>query len=141
MKKNLIVWIMLALSIIGFINATYLAIKVMIGGPIVCYVFSGCDIVTQSSYSKLFGVPFSAIGSLFYAAMIIVITYYLQRQTKRARIGVICGGLFGGLFSLYFFSLQAFVIDAWCFYCVISGTIGTINALLAAYLVRSVIWE
>lgn len=127
---------MLMLSIVGFADAVYLAIKTMVGSPITCYAFNGCDTVAQSKYSLLFGVPLSLLGALFYATTIILITYYLQRRTKRGLQNVVYVAIFGGLFSLYLFALQAFVIKAWCFYCVISDTVGVITALLAIYLLR-----
>ncbi|AKM78724.1 MAG: Vitamin K epoxide reductase [Candidatus Wolfebacteria bacterium GW2011_GWC2_46_275] len=136
MKKNIIIWIMLALSIAGFIDAVYLSIKTIVGSPITCYAFSGCDAVAQSKYSILFGIPLSLLGALFYAATIVLITYYLQHRTKRGFQQMTYVAIFGGLFSLYLFALQAFVIGAWCFYCVVSDTIGVINMALAVYLMR-----
>lgn len=127
---------MLALSVVGFLDAVYLAIKTLFGSPITCYAFGGCDIVAQSKYSVLLGIPLSLLGAIFYAATIVLITYYLQRRTKRGLQNVVYVAIFGGLFSLYLFALQAFVINAWCFYCVISDTIGVISMILAIYLLR-----
>lgn len=136
-KKSIIIWTMLALSVVGFIDAVYLAIKTLVGSPITCYAFTGCDTVAQSKYSVLLGIPLSLLGAIFYAVTIVLITYYLQRKTKRGLQQVLLVAIFGGLFSLYLFALQAFVIQAWCFYCVVSDTIGVISMLLAIYLLRT----
>jgi uncharacterized membrane protein len=135
-KKRIVIWTMLVLSLAGFIDAVYLAIKTIVGSPITCYAFTGCDTVAQSSYSALFGIPLSLLGALFYATTIILITYYLQRKTKRGLQYVVYAAIFGGLFALYLFALQAFVIKAWCFYCVISDTIGVVSMILALYLLK-----
>ena len=136
MKKNLTIWAILALSIIGFIDSVYLALKTLFGSPITCSAFGGCDVVAQSEYSAMLGVPLSMFGVLFYAAVIVVMTYYLQRGKARALELILYGLLFGGLFSLYLLALQAFVIEAWCLYCVIADTIGIIAAVLAIRLLR-----
>jgi len=128
---------MLALSITGFVDSVYLALKTLFGSPITCSAFSGgCDIVAQSKYSDFLGVPISMLGVLFYAAIIIVITYYLQRRTIKSLEWIVYGLLFGGLFSLYLLALQAFVIEAWCLYCIVADAIGIANALLAIRLLR-----
>ena len=135
-KNSMIMWALLALSTVGFIDAVYLALKRLVGSPVTCIAFSGCDVVAQSKYSLLLGIPLAFLGVVFYAAMVIMITYYLQRRTKRGLQQVLYLALFGGLFSLYLLALQAFVIKAWCFYCVISDTIGVIGGMLAIYLLR-----
>ena len=128
---------MLALSIIGFADAAFLTMKWLFGSPITCYAFNGCESVLHSAFGNLFGVPLSVLGALFYALMVIAITYYLQYRAERAFAVMIYGALWGGLFSVYLFALQAFVIDAWCFYCVISGAVGLTNAMLATRVMRS----
>ncbi|OGM94704.1 hypothetical protein A2524_02300 [Candidatus Wolfebacteria bacterium RIFOXYD12_FULL_48_21] len=137
MKKNLTIWAILALSTIGFIDSVYLALKILLSSPITCSAFGGgCDIVAQSKYSAIVGVPLSMLGVLFYAAIIIGITYYLQRRTIKSLEWIAYGLLFGGLFSIYLLALQAFVIEAWCLYCVVADAIGIANALLAIRLLR-----
>lgn len=128
---------MLALSAIGFADAVFLTMKWLFGSPITCYAFNGCESVMQSVFGNLFGVPLSVLGALFYALMVVAITYYLQYRAKRALTIIVYGALFGGLFSIYLFALQAFVIDAWCFYCLISGVVGLANAVLATSIMRS----
>ncbi|HBI25202.1 MAG: Vitamin K epoxide reductase [Candidatus Wolfebacteria bacterium GW2011_GWC2_39_22] len=135
-NNTIIVWTILALSVAGFTDAVYLAMKRIIGSPINCFAFSGCDTVAQSTYSAIFGIPLSLLGAIFYAVTIILITYYLQRRTKKGLQRVLAMAILGGVFALYLFALQAFVIKAWCLYCVISDTIGVVTALLAIYLWR-----
>lgn len=135
-KHTMIVWMLLAISVVGFIDAVFLTLKRLAGTPITCFAFSGCDTVAQSTYSVLLGIPLSLLGALFYAITIVLITYYLQHRTKKGLQQILYVAVFGGLFALYLFALQAFVIKAWCFYCVISDTIGVVTALVAIYLWR-----
>lgn len=135
-QNSIIIWTLLTLSVVGFVDAVYLTMKRLVGSPITCFAFSGCDTVAQSKFSVLLGIPLSLLGALFYAATIVLLTYYLQKRTKRGLQQVVWIAVFGGLFSIYLFILQAFVIKAWCFYCVISDTIGIASAVMAIYLIR-----
>lgn len=135
-KQSIIIWTMLALSVIGFIDAIYLSMKALFGSPVTCYAFNGCDIVAQSTYSLLFGIPLSLLGAVFYTTAIILATYYLQWRSAKVLKWVRSIVIAGGIFSLYLVGLQALVIHAWCFYCVISDGIGVVNAVLAVYLLK-----
>ena len=127
-KKSLI--IILALSVVGFADATFLAMKKMIGSPIICLGSNGCGVVDASSYSNVAGIPLSILGSLFYAVTILLLVQYLLRKQKRILDIAMVTLIAGGIFSVYLILLQAFVIKAWCYYCIVSDTIGIINALL-----------
>lgn len=135
-KNKLVLWTILTLSIAGFVDATYLAMKKLLGSPITCYAFNGCGTVDASPYSSIFGIPLSIFGSLFYAVTILLLVQFFLRKQKKI-FNIATGVLIaGGLFSIYLITLQAFVIKAWCFYCIISDSIGIINALLIIYLIK-----
>ncbi len=132
MKHNTLIWAMLLLSVAGFADAAYLAIKKLVGSPIVCSALGGgCQTVDASSFSSLFDVPLAMVGAIFYAVLIMLLTYYLQRRHMKVLYGALYLALGGGLFSAYLIWLQAFTIRAWCFYCIISDTLAIVIALLA----------
>jgi dihydroorotate dehydrogenase subfamily 2 len=60
----------------------------------------------------------------------------LLLNNKRGNIGVVLLSTFGFLFSIYLFYLQAFVIRAFCFYCVISFFISVIIFFLILFLYK-----
>lgn len=127
---NLLVGAILVVAFIGFLDATYLTAKRFTGSPLTCYFFGGCEKVNASPYSLIFGVPLSLYGSLFYLAVVLSAVAYLQK--KQVIVAKLLMGLTtaGFLMSMYFFYLQAFVIGAYCFYCVVSIFTSSTNFIL-----------
>lgn len=135
-KNNTILWTILTLSVAGFIDATYLAMNRLIGNPVVCYGSNGCGIVDASPYSSILGIPVSVLGAIFYAVTILLLVQFFLKKEKRMLSLAAVMLIVGGVFSIYFILLQALVIHAWCYYCIISDTIGIINALLIIWLLK-----
>ena len=110
----------------GFFVALYLfSHNLGLGGPIVCGV-GDCATVQSSRYATLGPVPVSAIGVLGYVVLLALSFMGLQPKHRESRmIGglLLVGSLGGGLFSAYLTYLEAFVIQAWCQYCVASAII------------------
>jgi len=136
MRKSLL----LALSLLGLFDSTYLWwVYTSPSRPIVC-LGSGCDTVRASSYSNLWGVPLPAYGVLMYVTLALLIfagpmvPAALARALRYAVAGISGAGF---LFSLYLTALEAFVLHAWCTWCVISALAVTfILALASAELLR-----
>jgi uncharacterized membrane protein len=120
----------IALALIGFADSTFLFAKRIAGTPIPCVLgFTGCDEVAKSPYSTLFGVPLAALGVAFYLAIgILTITYADTKKILFVKL-LLGATAIGFLMSAYFIYVQAFLIKAFCMYCVISAVIST--ALLA----------
>ncbi len=116
-----LILIFIALSLVGFIDASYLAIKSVLNGAVKCYIFSGCDIVLNSSYSHVFSIPISFFGAFFYLAVFLLSIRYLE--TKNNKILFFLRYLFiaAALFTAYLLILQFFVLKAVCFYCLASA--------------------
>lgn len=133
---NLLVGAILLVAFIGFADAAFLTAKRFAGSPLTCYFFGGCDAVNASPYSVLFGVPLSLFGTIFYLAVILAAVFYLDKKWPLSGIALMALTAIGFLFSIYTFSLQAFVIKAFCFYCVVSAVCATVNFIL-----MSVAWK
>ena len=114
------------LALGGFFVALYLfAHNLGLGGPIVCGV-GDCATVQSSQYATLGPVPVSVIGVLGYVVLLALAFVGLRPDHRESRlIGglLLAGSLGGGLFSAYLTYLEAFVIEAWCQYCVASAII------------------
>ena len=92
-------------------------------GPIICGV-GDCGTVQSSVYAKVGPIPVSAIGVAGY--LILLCLAYVGVQPIHRESSVIGALLFSGslggiIFSAYLTYLEAFVIEAWCQYCVISA--------------------
>lgn len=117
------------LALIGFFDALYLwAHNLGLTGPIVCGV-GDCGTVQASEYAMIGPVPVSFIGVLGYVVLLGLAFMGLQPAHRRsATIGklLLAGSAGGVLFSGYLTYIEAFVIHAWCQYCVASAIIITL---------------
>lgn len=115
----------LILSFVGFIDATYLSIEHFLGQVPPCNIsVFNCASVTQSQYSLIFGIPVALFGSVYYLVMLIVSIFTLSGGiSKYLKLFLVFLTPVGFIFSLYFLSIQAFIIKAWCVYCVFSALV------------------
>jgi uncharacterized membrane protein len=112
------------LSLLGLLDAAYLALERLTGGPLACPIGGGCETVQSSSYALLFGVPVAFIGAAGYALLLVVAMLSLHHDSLG---GVPLGTLLLALASIallagvYFVYLQVAVIGAICFWCMIAA--------------------
>ena len=114
------------LALIGFIDASYLALKYFLGGPIPCFVASGCDTVTTSIYARMLGVPVALLGALYYLAILVLLVAYADSRWVFLFFVASYATILGFAMSLWFVFVQAFLLNAFCFYCLISATTSTL---------------
>jgi len=116
-------WILaafLAVSFLGFLDATYLSIEHFRGVIPPCAFLSGCEKVTTSEYSVVLGVPVALGGSIYYLAIFVLMVLFTQtRRVKLLKFVFLLSAL-GFLASLAFIYIQLFVIQAICIYCMFS---------------------
>lgn len=125
-----LIWAIIILSLIGFTDAAFLLAKRLSGAPIPCFITTGCDEVSKSPYSVMFGVPLSAWGVIFYLGTGFLALLYMD--TKKALVGALIplATLFGFLSSCYFIYVQKFLIGAFCIYCLLSALVSVILFVL-----------
>lgn len=123
--KRVGVVLILLLSFAGLADSIYLTQHTISGTPLLCNIqnLSGCNIVTTSQYSQIFGIPLSEFGVFFYGFLFILTALELVFFDKLLRRTVQIISIVGVLSSLYFISIQVFVIDALCIYCLASAVI------------------
>jgi uncharacterized membrane protein len=121
------------LSLVGLTDAVYLTIQHLTGQSVPCSVTSGCEEVLTSSYAAFSGIPLAALGaaayfSVFSLATLAVFGYRTAGTLLRPLVGVMV------LVSLWLFYLQAFIIRAFCQFCLLSAAI-TIALMIIVLLV------
>lgn len=123
---NWILWTVIVLALVGFTDSAFLLAKRMSGAPIPCFITSGCDTVSKSPYSVLFGVPLSALGVLFYLGTGFLALLYMD--TKNLLVGklIFVATTLGFISSIYFIYIQKFKIGAFCIYCILSAIVSAI---------------
>jgi uncharacterized membrane protein len=108
------------LAFAGFLDATYLTVKHYTGGLVPCTT-AGCEQVLNSAYATILNVPLSLFGAGYYLAVLVLAVAYLeQANPKLLKLILALVGL-GMLFTVYLTSLQLFVIQAICLYCMFSA--------------------
>lgn len=131
------VFAMLAIVPVGFIDATYLTIEHFLGKVPPCTLTNGCAAVTSSSYSLIFGIPLALLGAIYYLAIILGLVYYLDSKKPMVIKAISAVTAFGFVFSLYLVYLQLFVIKAICQYCMLSALSSTLLFIIGAMVLKS----
>lgn len=111
-------------SLIGLADAIYLTVQHMTGESVRCTIVSGCSEVLSSPYSVVAGVPLAMVGA---AAYFSVFSLAILAAFGYRVAGVLLAPLvlLMFLFSLWLIYLQAFVIGAWCQFCLLSAAVTT----------------
>lgn len=129
-------WGAALLSLIGIADTAYLSYTRATHGDLSCSILSGCNIVAASPESVLFGiVPLAYLGLAFYIAIFVLALIFLFSQTKAVLWLLVTATGLGFLSSIYFLYVQAYVIGAFCIYCLISAATATLLFALVILLV------
>ena len=128
---------LVGLSFIGFADAAYLTILRYLGQVPPCSLTSGCETVLTSKYAVVGEIPVSVFGSFFYLAVFFTAIAALSFESESLlRVAAILAGV-GFMASLGLFYLQAFIIKAFCFYCLVSAGVSFLLFLTGGYFVLS----
>lgn len=123
-------------SLLGLIVSAFLLYEYNISGPIVCPIGSGCDVVRASQYSHFLGISIPILGVIFYLAMAMFSVVHSHQLSVKLLVKLkLLGAAAGVGFGVYLTFLEAFVIRAYCFWCVTSFIISLV-ILGAIVLVR-----
>lgn len=105
---------------VGALNAGYLALLALSGAAPNCNFIQGCDIVSASPHSKVFGIPLSLFGVFFYTSVVGLSIWGWFSKERIILFYIFVLSTLGLILSLYFLYLQAYVIKAFCEYCLFS---------------------
>ena len=125
------------LSFLGLLDASFLTFKHYVGGDIKCFVVSGCDVVVNSQYSILFGIlPLALLGVVFYFTALLLAFLVSETDSKKLKRLLWGWSGLGVLSSMWFLYVQAFVLKAYCFYCLLS----IVNTILIFGVVSTILF-
>lgn len=109
-------------SLIGIAEATYLAVLYLTGETAVCGGSTGCAEVLGSSYSHFGPIPVAGFGVIAYFSAFSFATF-ASFGYGRARTLFTVTVAFMFLTTLWLLYIQAFVIHAFCRYCLFSAAL------------------
>ena len=129
---------MLTIGVLGFLDATYLAVEHFLNSIPPCSLVSGCEEVLTSNFAVIGGVPVALLGALYYLLIVVMTIVFLD--TKNTRVLKIAAKLtiLGFIASLGFVYIQLFVLHAICLYCMGSALTSTLLFILGVLVLRTV---
>ena len=120
-KRVSVLYVVIALvSLCGLADALYLTVEHITGESVKCTIVHGCSEVLSSRYATLAGYPLAGLGALAYfsvfsLAILALFGYRIAGQLLLPLVAMMC------LVSLWLIYLQAFVIHAFCQFCLLSA--------------------
>ncbi len=128
--------LILVFASVGILDTAYLSYHAYSKKPVACWFFpkEWCAKVQNSPQSKLIlGIPNGYMGFLMYAAILASCAAFLKGLLPFWPVTAVI--TVGFLFSAYFTYVQAFVLKAFCTWCVVSAINFTVM-FIAAYFLR-----
>ncbi len=123
MKKETLLKAVIAFGFIGLIAATYTSYAHFDASAYDVCSFGesfSCDIVNQSEYAKVAGIPVAFLGFGAYIFYLVFGFYSLKKHNDTLLMLASAGAVAGLMFSLYLTGIEAFVLYTWCLFCIIS---------------------
>ena len=106
-------------ALAGTAVAAYLTYVHYQPDALICTSSRGCETVQESSYAELAGIPVALLGLIAWVAVLALVAW----DSELARTLVAAIGLGAAGFAVYLVVLQAFVIDAWCVWCLVNDVV------------------
>jgi len=108
------------LALVGLADSVYLTVKHFTAEPVPCSIIEGCETVLTSSYAEFAGVPIAAFGAAaYFAAFSLAILAAYGNRPAWTLFGV--QAFLMAAVSAFLIYLQAFVIGAFCQFCLVSA--------------------
>ena len=126
MQRSVLLALVLALSFLGIADSWYLFQSAVTDTALTCDIgagLDGCNIVAQSPYSQLLGIPLALYGVGFFALLFAVGAALLLMPSRLLQKGLLALAAFGVAASVVFVYIQFFLIKALCIYCLLSAAI------------------
>ena len=119
---SLAILVILVFSFLGILDTIYISYHAYKNTDVWCPIFpkEWCLKVQYSSWSKTMGIPNGYLGLLLYL-MIFILTGMLHQGLPVPLIWLQVLVGIGFAFAVYFTIIQAFVLKAFCVWCIISA--------------------
>jgi uncharacterized membrane protein len=109
-------------AVVGLGDATYLTVQALTGETLTCGGSPDCFRVLGSSYAKLGGIPVAMFGALAYFTAFTFATFAAFGYRRAPKFLVLIAGMMF-LMTLWLLYVQAFLLHAFCRYCLFSAAI------------------
>lgn len=127
----------LALATVGLYDATLLTVQHYTKLGLQCNFTGGCERVLTSKFATIGDIPIALGGVGFYLLVLFMMLVAVMNQQRPNRYFMLGWGAIGFVVSLVLTGIQAFIIKAWCQYCLLSALTSTLIFLTAIWYWRS----
>jgi uncharacterized membrane protein len=131
--------VLAVLAVVGLLDSWYIFYKKQKNEKLVCFIGQDCNEVLNSRYSHIYGVPNEVLGIIFYLSVLGMVSLValgvpaLHGISLMAIIHLIA--FFALLLSIFLTAIQAFVLKAWCEYCLIAS-LANLGIFVLAFFVQ-----
>ena len=131
-RVSLAPYFMVALALAGLADALYVARASYTAQPLYELIIEGANTVLNSPYARIFDVPLSYFGVVYYLFMLgLAALLAFDPVSRGLRFGALLYAALGVSSSIYFMYLQLNYIHAVCIYCLFSA-VTTLLLLIVA---------
>jgi uncharacterized membrane protein len=123
MHKTVLIGLLILLALFGVADSWYIAQNESNQTALTCNIqgLDGCNVVAQSQYSSMFGVPLAVYGVGFYALLFVLVAFLAVIASRVGYEALIALSSAGAIASLVFLFIQLVIIQAICIYCIASA--------------------
>ncbi len=124
--------LILLLDFVGWAASVYLTYTHFAHTAPMCGRYSGCEYVQSSPYAVVLGIPVALLGTLAYTGMfLLALLAFWDRKRDAFWFQILMGlAVAGTLYSAYLTYIEAFVLHAYCLYCVTQAIAITLMTIL-----------
>ncbi len=109
-------------ALAGLADATYLTVQALTGETLICGGSPDCFKVLGSAYARIGSIPVAALGAVaYFSAFSFAVFAAFGYRRSQLFLGLTIAVMF--LATLRFLYLQAFVLHAYCRYCLFSAAV------------------
>ncbi len=107
-------------ALVGLIDAAYLTVHHLTAEPVPCTIVAGCETVLTSQYAEISGIPLATFGAVaYFAAFSLAILAAFGNRFMWTLFGIQV--VLMSIFTVWLLYLQAYVIGAYCQFCLLSA--------------------
>jgi uncharacterized membrane protein len=133
--KRIFPVIAVILALVGLSDSIYLTVHHLTAEPVPCSLVEGCETVLTSAYAAIAGIPLAGFGALAYFAAFALALLAAYGNEKAWKVFGLQAA-FMAVFSAWLIYVQAFYINAFCQFCLLSA--GTSFSLFIVFVLSKI---
>ena len=120
--RTILYTVVAIVAVAGLADATFLSVQALTGETLSCGGSPDCFRVLGSSYGKVGGIPVAMFGALAYFTLFSFATFAAFGYSWAPKfVALLAAAMF--LATLWFLYVQAFLLHAYCRYCLFSAAL------------------